>query len=67
MLDMALQTLLDNQLDLLRDRMAATVAAVTPALPGEAGRVLASEYNRWQLARGWRLINVAEPCGVGTS
>ncbi len=55
---------LDVQLGLLPARMEDTVREVAVSLPvGHVG-TLYREYERWQSADGWRLINTADPCGT---
>jgi hypothetical protein len=56
--------LLDAQIQLLSARMGATVGQVAAALPGRHLRMLHDEYQRWDAAPGWRLINAADPCGT---
>jgi hypothetical protein len=57
-------TLLEMQIDLLRARMEHAVQEAATSLPAEHARVLHREYERWQSAGGWRLINAADPCGT---
>ncbi len=56
--------LLDAQIEQLRARMAGTVRQVAASLPAGYARTLRREYQRWDTATGWRLINVADPCGT---
>ena len=55
---------LDAQLHLLRARMDDTVSQVAAALPARYVQLLHGEYQRWDAATGWRLINAADPCGT---
>lgn len=55
---------LDAQFQLLRARMDDTVGQVGAALPARHVRLLHDEYQRWDAATGWRLINAADPCGT---
>jgi radical SAM superfamily enzyme YgiQ (UPF0313 family) len=57
-------TLLEMQIDLLRARMEPAVQEAATSLPAEHAMVLYREYERWQSASGWRLINAADPCGT---
>lgn len=63
-LEEALVELLQDQLDQLRQRMDATVPMVVVALPSQAADRLLYEHTRWVSARGWELINAADPCGT---
>jgi hypothetical protein len=56
-IDAALTALLDHNFDQLRCRMATTIAHVIPTLPTDAAHVLATEHDRWNQPRPWRLIN----------
>ena len=40
------------------------VQQVAASLPAEHVRMLHKEYQRWDAATGWRLINVADPGGT---
>jgi radical SAM superfamily enzyme YgiQ (UPF0313 family) len=55
---------LDMQLGLLHARMEDTVREVAVSLPADHVGMLYREYERWQSADGWRLINAADPCGT---
>lgn len=57
-------TLLDAQIQVLRARMNDTVRQVATALPEQHVRMLHKEYQRWDAATGWRLINAADLCGT---
>lgn len=56
--------LLDVHIEMLRVRMDGTVQEAATSLPAEHVRMLYREYERWQSAAGWRLINAADPCGT---
>jgi len=56
--------ILDMQIGLLHARMDDTVREVAVSLPASHVGTLYREYERWQSADGWRLINVADPCGT---
>jgi hypothetical protein len=56
--------LLDAQIQLLRARVGDTVGQVAASLPARHLRMLHDEYQRWDAAPGWRLINAADPCGT---
>ncbi len=53
---------LEAQLGLLHARMKDTVREVAVSLPAGHVGTLYREYERWQSADGWRLINTADPC-----
>jgi hypothetical protein len=57
-------TLLEARIDQLRDRLAGAVGQVAELLGGERASMLGREHERWQSARGWRLINASDPCGT---
>jgi radical SAM superfamily enzyme YgiQ (UPF0313 family) len=57
---------LDAQIQVLRARMADSVQQVAATLPAQHVRMLHTEYQRWEAAPGWRLINAADPCGTLT-
>ena len=52
------------QIDLLRTQMEPAVREAATNLPAEHVGMLYREYERWQSAAGWRLINAADPCGT---
>jgi hypothetical protein len=56
--------LLDMQIDLLHARMESAVQEAAASLPAEHVRMLYREYERWQSAAGWQMINAADPCGT---
>ncbi|WP_440107231.1 hypothetical protein [Streptosporangium sp. H16] len=56
--------MLDEQVEVLRSRMAATVPTVVAALPPQAADRLLHEHGRWVAATGWTSINAADPCGT---
>jgi hypothetical protein len=56
--------LLDTHIDLLRARMEHAVREVAASLPAEHFAMMYREYERWQSAGGWRLINAADACGT---
>ena len=56
--------LLDAQIQVLRGRMGDTLGQVAATLPARHLRMLHDEYQRWDAAPGWRLINAADPCGT---
>jgi radical SAM superfamily enzyme YgiQ (UPF0313 family) len=56
--------MLDAQTQVLRARMDNTVQLVATSLPAQQMRMLNTEYQRWDTATGWRLINAADPCGT---
>ena len=57
-------TVLETHIGLLRARMDDTLREVIVRLPAEHAATLYREYQRWQSADGWRLINAADPCGT---
>ncbi|MEU3168003.1 hypothetical protein [Streptosporangium sp. NPDC006930] len=59
-----LDAMLDEQVEVLRSRMAATVPGVVAALPSQAADRLVHEHSRWAATTGWTLINAADPCGT---
>lgn len=59
-----LDAMLDEQAEVLRSRMAATVPGVVAALPPQAADRLLHEHSRWAAAAGWASINAADPCGT---
>ncbi|GLZ14899.1 hypothetical protein Acsp04_51340 [Actinomadura sp. NBRC 104425] len=59
-----IRDLLEKGIDLLRGRMDETVAQVAGALEAAHSRLLRREYDCWEAATGWRLINAADPCGT---
>jgi hypothetical protein len=63
-LDIELGRLLDDRLVALKERMAATVSAVVPALPGDKAALLVTEHTRWAGPQSWRLINSSESCAA---
>jgi hypothetical protein len=56
--------MLDAHIEVLRARMDDTMQRVATSLPAEHVRMLHKEYQRWDSAAGWRLINAADPCGT---
>ena len=56
--------ILGAQIQDLRARMDDTVRQVAASLPADHVRTLHKEYQRWDSATGWRLINVADPGGT---
>jgi hypothetical protein len=62
--DTDLQHVLDGELAVLTDQMAAVVQAALPALSSDAQALLAAEHDRWWRPQPWRLINAAEACGT---
>jgi hypothetical protein len=52
------------QIDLLHARMESAVQEAAASLPAEHVRMLYREYERWQSAAGWQMINAADPCGT---
>jgi hypothetical protein len=63
-LELRIGRLLDGEVEELRERMAKTVADLAGALPARHAETLLREHGRWAGARGWRLINAADPCGT---
>lgn len=57
-------TALEEQIRLLRARIDDTMREVAVCLPDRHVAMLYREYERWQSAQGWRLINAADPCGT---
>ncbi|MGI8452068.1 MAG: B12-binding domain-containing radical SAM protein [Streptosporangiaceae bacterium] len=56
--------MLDTHMEVLRARMDATVRQVAASLPAGHVRMLYQEYQHWDSATGWRLINAADPCAT---
>jgi hypothetical protein len=56
--------MLDMQIELLHARMDDTVREVAVVLPASHVATLYREYERWQSADRWLLINAADPCGT---
>jgi len=56
--------MLDMQIELLHARMDDTVREVAIVLPASHVATLYREYERWQSADRWLLINAADPCGT---
>ncbi|MFI0742772.1 B12-binding domain-containing radical SAM protein [Streptomyces sp. NPDC021100] len=63
-LEQRIRTLLDAEVESLRERMAKTVFDVTRLLPPPHAETLRLEHRRWDLQDQWRLINAADPCGT---
>ncbi|MDX3224556.1 hypothetical protein [Streptomyces sp. ME19-01-6] len=63
-LDMRIRSLLDEEIEGLRDRMAKTVTDVARILPSQHAATLEHEHGRWARNGEWRLINAADPCGT---
>jgi radical SAM superfamily enzyme YgiQ (UPF0313 family) len=59
-----MRAVLDGQLQVLRARVDDNVRCVAADLPTEHARMLRHEYQRWDAASGWRLINAADSCGT---
>lgn len=59
-----LQAVLDTELVVLAERIAAVLDAVLPALPRASLELLVAEYQRWRQPQPWQLINAAEACGT---
>ncbi|MGW2199386.1 hypothetical protein ACWCSH_44540, partial [Streptosporangium sp. NPDC001682] len=59
-----LDAMLEEQFEVLRGRMDATVPRAVAALPPPAADRLRYEHTRWAAATGWKLINAADPCGT---
>ncbi|SFC16612.1 B12-binding domain-containing radical SAM protein [Streptomyces aidingensis] len=57
-------TLLEAEIDRLRQRMDDTVTEVAGVLGPEHARMLRREHGRWTSTSGWELINAADPCGT---
>ncbi|ORT61999.1 radical SAM protein [Streptomyces sp. CB03238] len=63
-LEARIRALLDEEIEGLRERMAATVADVARTLPAQHAATLEHEHGRWAGSKEWRLINAADPCGT---
>jgi hypothetical protein len=63
-LEQRLRTLLDGEIEALRERMARAVADVAGVLPQRHAQKLRHEHGRWAGSAEWRLINAADPCGT---
>jgi hypothetical protein len=61
-LDLAVSTLLENEVARLAERLAATVADLARVLPAETVRLLEMEFERWRAQDGWALINASDRC-----
>lgn len=56
--------MMDTQIQALRTRMDDPVRQLAASLPAQHVRMLHTEYQRWDAASGWRLINTADSCGT---
>jgi hypothetical protein len=62
--DQALLRIMDEELFRLAQPISNALAVVIRELPDEVGCLLTREYQRWEHAAGWNLINAADPCGT---
>jgi hypothetical protein len=63
-LEQRIRSLLDEEIGVLRERIARAVADVAGVLPARHAQTLRHEHGRWAGAEEWRLINAADPCGT---
>ncbi len=63
-LEQPIHTLLDTEIEGLRERMGSTVFDVARALPPQHAITLGREHDRWARNDQWSLINAADPCGT---
>jgi hypothetical protein len=63
-LDNRIRTALEIRVGVLRGRMDDALREVAATLPARHVATLHHEYQRWESADGWRLINAADPCGT---
>ena len=64
LLERKIRTLVDTEIEGLRERMARTVSEVSRTLPERHAGTLRHEHGRWAGNAEWRLINAADPCGT---
>jgi hypothetical protein len=58
----ALTAMMDNEIEVLKGRMAEPISQLGERLPAESARLLDREFARWMQTDSWRLINAEGPC-----